>query len=105
MMTLNSHAQYLRDNAKFHNVLAINLQDDAIDPIRSTNVAVLRSWVRSAVAEDKKVLVVGFLMTSRGIQARLEADLDGLDYTLNEKGLSQHPKYADWFAAVVEENS
>ncbi len=105
MMTLNTHAQYLRDNATFHNVLAINLQDDAIDPIRTTNVAILRSWVRSAVAEEKKVLVVGFLMTSRGIQAKLQADLDGLDYTLNEKGLSQNPGYADWLAAVVEENS
>ncbi len=105
MMTLNTHAQFLRDNNKFHNVMAINLQDDAIDPIRSTNVAILRSWVRSAIADGKEVLVVGFLMTSRGIQDRLKLDLEGLDYTLNEKGLSQNLGYADWFAAVVDEYS
>ena len=105
LMNLTAHAKYMRENGNYDNVFAINLQDDAIDPIRSTNVAILRSWVRSALADDKRVLVVGFLMTSRGIQDKLEADLEGLDYAFNEKGLSQSPRYADWFEAVVAEHA
>jgi len=103
MLALNTYAAYLAKNSKFHDVLAINLQDDAAEPVRSSNVALLRSWLRSAKAQDKEVLIVGALLFTQGIQRKIHTDLEGLDYKFNENGLSGHPKFSDWIAATVAE--
>lgn len=101
MLALNSYAAYLTENSRFHDVLAINLQDDAAEPVRSANVAILRSWLRSAQAQDKQVLIIGALLFTQGIQRKIHTDLEGLDYRFNEKGLSGHSKFSDWIAATV----
>ena len=66
-------------------------------------MALLRSWLRSAKAQDKEVLIVGALLFTQGIQRKIHTDLEGLDYKFNENGLSGHPKFSDWIAATVAE--
>ena len=33
----------------------------------------------------------------------MRADLRGLDYVFADKGMSEHPKYVEWIASVIDE--
>lgn len=100
---LRRHVEFLKKESDFASVKAINLQDDAPDKIRSANVGILRSWISEASAAGQRVLIVGYLMSTRGIQWKFKEDLKGLDYTLQTKGISSHPLFAQWIEMSVEE--
>ena len=38
---------------------------------------------------------------AKGIQQKLYSDLDGLTFTYNEKGMSNHPGFAEWVKDAV----
>jgi hypothetical protein len=97
------HAARIRAAGHFADVRAINLQDDAGPEVRSANVRELRHMVEEAQAANKRVLIVGFLLGTAGIQPKIRQDLEGLEYRFNARGLSESPKFAAWVLAVVDD--
>ncbi len=102
LAVLRQHEARLRQATDFSQVRAINLQDDAPPHLRSANVANLRHWIQAAAVDRKEVILVGFLMSTRGIQYKFDTDLAGLTYRLNPKGISQHPRFVEWIEASVQ---
>jgi sirohydrochlorin cobaltochelatase len=100
---LQQHVEFLEERSGFAQIKAINLQDDAIEAVRSANVAKLRSWIEAASDAGQRVLIVGYLMSTRGIQYKFKEDLKDLDYTLQTKGISSHPLFARWIELSVDE--
>ncbi len=98
---LEKHADWIAENSDFSEVKAITIQDDALAEIRSANVATLRSWVEAATAEGKRAILVTNLILLPSFHKRLEADLAGLEYQLNTKGVMLHPAMANWIEEVV----
>ena len=82
---------------------AINLQDDAIPPVREGNARQLKRWMQQAQRKGKKLIVVSPASSADGLQHHIRQDLIGLDYTFNEKGLSQHPKFTEWVVNTVRQ--
>ena len=87
--------------AGFSEVKAINLQDDAIPPVREANVRKLRNWMQQAERKGKKLIVISPAVSADGLQHHIKQDLRGIDYIFNEKGLSQHPKFSEWVMKTV----
>ena len=98
---LDTHTKRIKKIGLFADVRAYNLQDDAPDNIRTNNVNVMRSWVENANAYGKEVVIVGYLLSTRGIQANIGKDFSGLAYSFNEKGMSSHPKFIRWIEEGV----
>jgi hypothetical protein len=103
LQVLDTHADRIRAKGIYADVRAYNLQDDAPDQVRDNNVEVMRGWIDNAKFFGKDVIIVGYLLSTRGIQANIGKDFEGLDYTFNEKGLSSHPNFAKWIEAGVAE--
>lgn len=89
-------AKGVKKFSSFSEVFAMNLQDDAEKPIRAGNVVELRKIVENATKEGKTALVVGLLMSTRGIQHKIKDDLKGLEYKFNTKGMAEHPNFSQW---------
>ncbi len=100
---MQAHVDYIRDNSDFADVYAINLQDDSPEDTRAANVKTLRGIAEGAAAQSHRVLIVGFLVGTAGIQPKIESDLAGLDFRFNGKGMSQNPKFASWIKQMVED--
>ncbi len=98
-----THANRIKAESKFSDVKHLTLQDDAPDDVRSANVAMLRKWVAEIDKSGKTPLVVGYLISTRGIQDKIKKDLEGLDYKFQTKGLSAHPNFTAWIRATVSE--
>lgn len=103
LAVLDIHADRMKAKGLFADVRSYNLQDDAPERIRTNNVNVMRSWIDNADAYDREVVIVGYLLSTRGIQANIANDFEGLTYTFNEKGLSSNPKFIKWIEAGVQE--
>lgn len=100
---LQAHADRIAAKKEFADVRIINLQDDAIRPVRETNVRTLRRWVEQANRQGNEVIVVAIAAASWGVQNHIKTDLRGLKYTFAEQGLSESPKFAKWAESLVEE--
>ncbi len=100
---LGAHVDRLKAKNEFADVKLINLQDDAIPPIRESNVRKLRRWIKQAEKKGQTPLVVALAAASHGVQTHIRQDLRGLNYVFAEKGMSEHPKYVAWIAAAIEE--
>jgi hypothetical protein len=98
---LENLARLVREDGGFAEASGFTLQDDAPPAIRDANVARLRGIVETAVRDGKSVLVVTNLIGARTIQPKLRADLKGLDYKFNPKGISQHPNFIEWIGEAV----
>ena len=94
-------AEVIMEDGDFANVVGMTLQDDAPRDIRAANVRRIRAVVEDAKAEGKEVLVVTNLMGTRTIQAQLRRDLDGLDFSFNAKGITQHDNFIKWMGVTV----
>ena len=99
---LQAHVDRLKAKREFADVRIINLQDDAIMPIREGNVRKLRSWVKQADAQGKQVIVVAISAASFGVQQHIKNDLRGLKYTFADKGLAENPKFLRWIEAEID---
>ena len=99
---LQPHVDRLKAKKEFADVRIINIQDDAIVPIRETNVRKLRSWVQQATKSGRKVIVVSISAASFGVQQHIKTDLHGLQYTFAEKGLVENPKFMQWVVGVIK---
>jgi hypothetical protein len=100
---LQAHVDRIKARNEFADVRIINLQDDAIPPIRKSNVKKLRRWVQKAGDQGQDVIVVAIAAASHGVQNHIKQDLRGLDYTFADKGMSEHPKYVAWLASAIDE--
>jgi sirohydrochlorin ferrochelatase len=103
MAIMNTHARRLAAAGKFSSVKAVNLQDDAPAPVREANVKLLRGWVADAAKSGRTPIIVGFLMSTRGIQGKIVEDLEGLPYKFQSKGITAHPNFTEWLRAIVAE--
>jgi len=101
---LSVHVDRIVAKNEFVDVKIINLQDDAIPPIRESNVRKLRKWIKKADGQGKDVIVVAIAAASHGVQAHIRNDLRGLNYTFADKGMSEHPNYVQWLASAVEQS-
>lgn len=97
------HADRLRARGRFADVRIINLQDDAIVPVRESNVRRLRGWVQQANRAGREVIVVAIAAASFGVQQHIRTDLRGLKYTFAEQGLSAHPKFVQWVESTIDQ--
>jgi hypothetical protein len=100
---IQAHADRIKDKREFADVRIINLQDDAIVPVRESNVRRLRSWVQQANKAGRDVIVVAIAAASFGVQQHIKTDLRGLKYTFAERGLSAHPQFAAWVQSTIDE--
>jgi len=98
---LKEHADRIRDGSNFAEVRAFTLQDDAPSAVRSSNVDTLRGWVEAALADGKRVIVLTNLLVKGSVHGKIKRDLDGLEYTFNEKGLMLHPLFGSWVEEVI----
>ena len=101
--TISMHADRIRAKNEFADVKIINLQDDAIPPIRKSNVKKLRRWVKKADDDGKDVIVVAIAAASHGVQNHIRQDLQGLNYTFADKGMSEHPRFIEFLEESVNE--
>lgn len=101
---LQAHVDRIRAKKEFADVKIINLQDDAIRPVREGNVRTLRRWVEQAGRQGNEVIVVAIAAASFGVQTHIRQDLRGLKYTFAEKGLAENPKFVQWVEAVIDES-
>ena len=100
---LQVHAERIEAMNEFAAVRIANLQDDALAPIRKSNVKRIRRWIKKANDDGQDVIVVAIAAASHGVQTHIRADLRGLDYTFADKGMSEHPKYVEWMGSVIDE--
>lgn len=99
------HAKRIKEQGKFADAKGITLQDDAPEAIRAANVAKLRAWVQHANDIGQTPLIVGYLISTRGIQYKVDEDLKGLKYKFHTKGISAHPNFTGWIRASVSEQT
>ncbi len=99
---LQAHVDRLKAKKQFADVRIINLQDDAIVPVRESNVRKLRSWIQQATKSGRKVIVVPIAAASFGVQQHIKTDLRGLQYTFAEKGLIENPRFMQWVDSVIK---
>ena len=100
---LQAHVDRIKAKNEFADVRIINLQDDAIPPIRKSNVKRLRRWIKKGDDQGQDVIVVAIAAASHGVQTHIEQDLRGLNYTFADKGMAEHPKYVEWLSAAIDE--
>jgi hypothetical protein len=100
---LTAHVERIAAKQEFADVKIINLQDDAIKPVRESNVRTLRRWVEQAARQGNEVIVVAVAAASFGVQNQIRQDLRGLKYTFAEKGLAENPKFAQWVESEVQQ--
>jgi hypothetical protein len=98
---IQAHADRIKAKKKFADVRITNLQDDAIVPVRESNVRKLRAMIQQATKAGRKVIVVPIAAASYGVQRNIKTDLRGLQYTFAEKGLIENPKFMEWVDSVV----
>ena len=99
LKVLQKHAESVKAEGGFAEVKGYNFQDDSPPEIRSANVETMRGWIEQANADGRDVIMVGYLLSTRGIQHKIPVDFEGLEFTFNEKGLSAHPDFARWVEA------
>ncbi|MGI9330908.1 MAG: hypothetical protein ACR2QB_09370 [Gammaproteobacteria bacterium] len=99
---LSAHVDWIKAKDEFASVKIINLQDDAIPPVRESNVRKLRAWVKKANDKGQQPIVVAIAAASHGVQTHIRTDLKGLDYVFADKGMSESPKYIAWIESVIQ---
>jgi len=100
---LETLARYVKEDGGFADVKAALLQDDAPAAVREANVQRLRAMAQGAVDRGQSVLIVTNLIGARTLQPKLRADLKGIDYAFNAKGIAQHPNFVEWIGEAVRE--
>jgi hypothetical protein len=95
-------AGWLKRHSRFPLVEALNIQDDAPTGVRAANVVTFRKMVTDAQAKGLEVIVVPYAINTKGIQPKLQKDLEGLRFRFADKGISAHPNFVKWVMTSVE---
>ncbi len=99
---LKTHAEQIRESSPFEDVEVLSLQDDAVPEVRAANKARLREMIKEATDKGREVVIVPMILTRGGFHARLQKDLEGLDYEFANRGLIEHPDFQVWINKQVE---
>ena len=97
-------SSYLSANGRFLEVMPLTLQDDAPPEVRAANVQRMREFVSSRSYNGRDVLIVSNLMSGKGIQRRVERDLEGLTYSFNSNGVATHALFREWIKVSIQES-
>ncbi len=99
---LASMATSVQHELNISGMFVKNLQDDS-KRLREQNVLAIRTMVYEW-SKEHSVLVVPFLISGSGaaIQTKLAADLDGLEYVFQAKGLAEHPAFTEYLRSLME---
>jgi sirohydrochlorin ferrochelatase len=100
---LRAHADRIRQNSEFTDIQVLSIQDDAIPDVRAANKAQLRDMIKEASDQGREVIIVPMILTRGGFHARLQKDLEGLNYEFANRGLIEHPAFQDWINNTVRE--
>ena len=92
---LAQHSAYIKEQGKFAEVFAYNVQDDAPPNVRKANVAAIRAQVEAEAARGRRIIAVTTQLTGSGVVRRLQEDI-GPVATFNGRGLTEHPLFKDW---------
>jgi sirohydrochlorin ferrochelatase len=92
---LGHHAERLQKQFGFRHIETITLRDDAPKLVRDAATEHLRAVV-SRFGQDSRVLVLPVLISVGQIQKQIHERLAGLNYTMSEAGLAEHPLAAEW---------
>jgi hypothetical protein len=98
---LEQHAAVIRNSVPFAEVRGFTLQDDAPSAIRQANIDRIRGWVQMALDRDQRVIVLTTLPVKGSVQKKIRRDLEGLDYTLGEKGIVENPRFSEWVDKMI----
>lgn len=102
LANLRLHAEAVQKATGISIVDAASLQDDAPAAVRQANVNRMRRWIEQQAAVGKRALVAPVLMTSGGsVSGRLTRDLQGLDYTMVDKGVTEHALFDEWVRETI----
>ena len=101
---MDNISSYLSANGGFLEVMPLTLQDDAPPEVRAANVQRMREFVSTRSYNGRDVLIVSNLMSGKGIQRRVERDLEGLTYSFNPNGVATHPLFREWIEVSVQES-
>ena len=102
---INVHAERIKAKNEFADVKIWNLQDDAIPPVRKSNVKRIRRWMKQAEDNGQDVIVVSIAAASHGVQLHIIEDLRGLNYTFADKGMAEHPNYLLWMESAIDKTA
>ena len=100
---LNRIAQRVKEKGGYSDVKVMSMQNDAPTDVRAATGRKLRAMVEDANRAGKRVIIVTNLQAPQSIQRQVEQDIAGTQYVFNDKGLAQHPNYAKWVDAMVEQ--
>jgi hypothetical protein len=94
-------AGQVKASAPYAAVEYLTVRDDAPKPVRDAAAAQLRSVVERHDAEKRRVLIVPILLSFGGIEHGLRTRLEGLPYTMADRGLMPDPRIEAWIRAMV----
>lgn len=101
---LEQHAAKIKQATGLREVHFDSLQDDATPDVRSANVNRMRDWITRHDKAGHRVIVLQAIMTGQGgVTERLRKDFDGLNYTLVDKGFTEHPLFGKWIEQTVQQ--
>jgi len=98
---LEQHAAALRRNGQFVDVHGFSLQDDAPAAVRLANVSRIRQWITSHTEQGHDVILLTTLPVTGSIHKKLRSDLAGLEFSLHQKGILEHPRFTEWVDEVI----
>lgn len=83
----------------------LTVRDDAPKPIRDAAAAELRSVVERHTTRGHRVLIVPILLSFGGIEQGLRTRLEGLPYTMADRGLMPDDRLVAWVRAMAADES
>jgi sirohydrochlorin ferrochelatase len=96
---MEAHGRFLRERGGFPAVDVLTHRNDAPAPVKAEARAAFRQRVADA-GRTGTVVVVPVLLSAGGIEAQLQADLEGLAYRFAQP-LMPHPNIERWVEAQV----
>jgi sirohydrochlorin cobaltochelatase len=103
LATMAAIAGRVTTAAPFAAVEYMTVRDDAPKPIRDKATAELRGVVERHVGLGRRVLIVPLLLSFGGIEQGLRTRLDGLAYTMADRGLMPDERIERWVRAMAAE--
>ncbi len=83
-------------SAPYAGVDYLTVRDDAPKPVRDAAAAELRGVVERHTAQGRRVLIVPMLLSFGGIEQGLRTRLDGLSFTMADRGLMPDERILAW---------
>lgn len=99
---LDAMTARLKTETPYRSIRHVSLRDDAPVAVKDAAVVELRKLVQEA-SQTGGALVVPFLISEGGIEAKIPVHLKGLDYRFYSKGLLPHPNIQKWLARQIDQ--